>query len=289
MRIFRAHRHYDPALDVREYGDLLERMKGEPPAGAAWLMVFAPRGRRTWTLRGVVHRLRAGQASYVDLRKDPLPKKSAPGPGGCLLIDEPLPRLERPENAQRFLVECAELHRRGVRVVVGVTPLELSLLEKADHAGRVVSRDAALSLPPFSLEEARRQASRAPAAQAVLEVLPPLWRRSPYLLELIFSTLEVDPDLGGSPGELLRAVIERCERTTRPGREYFESVFFGGLTDKHREIVRAVAQRGSSPASLERDLLSATGLIEREGEGDRCRLLDPLLEHHLALPCAPGG
>jgi hypothetical protein len=85
----------------------------------------------------------------------------------------------------------------------------------------------------------------------------------------------------GVPGDLLRAVVQRCQRARRPGREYVDSIFFGGLANKHRDVLRNVAQRRAVPPSPERDVLLEAGMIEREGEMDRYHVADPLLELHL--------
>ena len=138
MRTFWANRPYDHALDVREYGDLPELIKNKPAAGALWLFLAPRRGRKTWTLEAMKHRLDtsgssagAKPAHYVNLQHieslEADEHLSSASAGTCLLLDEPLRWVEK--EARAFLDRCVSLHKSGVRILLALTPRELSVLE----------------------------------------------------------------------------------------------------------------------------------------------------------------
>src|SRR5262249_27742907 len=122
------------------------------PEGVLWLFRSSRRGRKTWTLKGIEHRLTPTVARHLDLRIQSLPNKP-PAPGFCLLLDEPSKLLCEKKSAKTFLQQCARLHERNVRIVLALTPRELSLLEEADTDRTLVSFSAMLRLPAFSPAE----------------------------------------------------------------------------------------------------------------------------------------
>ncbi|HZF51692.1 MAG TPA: metallophosphoesterase [Polyangiaceae bacterium] len=275
MGTFRVNRPYAPELDVRERDDLLERIESQPPNGVLWPLVAARRAGKTWTLRAIEHRfngLQPSSAQFVDLnRLGSLPSKVEPGQ--CLLLDEPEVLLVR--DARGFLDRCAELHAANVNVVVAMTPAEWEQLARAAEKGARVSARDLLFLPPLKPAEAKKLA-RTRQARALLRSLPESWQRSPFLLELVFETAELNPELAKDIRELLRTVIDRCDDAEF---FYFPAVFENGLAASQQEAALAVA-RGTAPPSPERTMLERCGLVTIED--GRQSLADPVLEAHLS-------
>jgi 3',5'-cyclic AMP phosphodiesterase CpdA len=273
MGIFRVNRRYTPELDVRDRDDLLQRIESQPPNGVLWPLVAARRAGKTWTLAAIEHRfneLQPGSARFFDVnRQGALPTKSEAAQ--CLLLDEPEAALVR--DAKGFLDRCAELHAAGVNLVVAMTPAEWELLTKAEKGARVSVKDL-LFIPPLKPAEAKKLA-RTKQAAALLKRLPPIWQRSPFLLELVFEMAEASPDLAKDTRALLRTIIDRCEDAEL---FYFPAVFENGLTAAQRGAALQVA-RGAAPESPERTMLERCGLVTIEG--GRQALADPVLEAHL--------
>jgi hypothetical protein len=188
------------------------------------------------------------------------------------LLDEPGAELEK--DAKGFLDKCAELHKAGINLIAAMTPAEWELLRAAGERGARVSARDLLFLAPLKPDEARKLA-RTKQSRALLKALPPIWQRSPFLLELVFETAESSPELGKDTRALLRAVLDRCDDAEF---FYFEAVYGGGLSKREQEVVLEVA-RGVAPESPERAMLERCGLILLE-EG-RQALADPVLEAHL--------
>ncbi|HEU4404573.1 MAG TPA: metallophosphoesterase [Polyangiaceae bacterium] len=274
---FQANRAYDPALDVRtDYRGLDDRLRQAPAGGAhLWLLVAPRRGRKTWTLKAM-ERLLAPAARYVDLRHGRLPADARPG--DVFLLDEPLGLLEKGQGPQ-LLADCGRLHRAGARVAMAVTPLELERLRACDEGRGQVSDNALRGIEPFSAEEAKALAKRSARAGKLLAQLRgdlADWKRSAFLLELLFEIDEASPRR--DVRELLRAALERCRQTDI---QYFDYVFLKGLTGPQRGVVRKAA-RGEPLAQAECGVLLLAGLLERGKAAKRPRLADPVLSAHFS-------
>lgn len=273
MSAYHANRTYDPAYDVRDYVELQDRSMS-PPNGVLRCIVAARRGGKTWALRAIAKRRNDAQpasARYLRLCSAGASLEEAPA-GTCLLIDEPGEALAH--DPAGFLARCAELHGKGMHLVAALSPAEWARLREIDTHGRIHRRDL-LFLPPVRPVEAAALASRTPAATALFAQLPPSWRRSLFLLELVFEMAE-DParSAGGDLHGLLRDVVERSEDTEFG---YFDTVFHNGLTEGQRAILHDVA-RGAAPLHKD-EVLERCGLLVTEG--GRQGLGDPVLEAYL--------
>jgi len=282
MGLHQANRAYRRDLDVRDYRDLVDRVRELPPAGALWLLLAPRRGRKTWTLRGLKESLASTPATYVDLR-DPDVLSHVPEQGGCLLLDEPAEQVQDTERATRFVAWCAKHHKAGTRVVLALTPWELELLLQADRAKQWVDLKSLLSISPLSETEAKQLAQSDPEALRVLDEIGPDrrdWRRSPFLLELLFEINEKNRH-DGRPlplHHLLRAAIQECERS---GLKYFEHVFERGLSEEQQQVIVEVACGSEKIRRATAETLAEAHLLERR-DGGTYRLADPVLAWHLA-------
>lgn len=282
MPVFDARSDYDPRRDVRDHGELHALVARLPQKGVLYPLIGARRAGKTWMLRALEHRLngaRPDAARYVDLRRVgvSLPEPAA---GECLLLDEPelADDGEGARDPQALLAWCARAHAARAILLLAMTPAEWSVLEAAGEARGLVSARDLRFLAPLSDAQAKKLA-RTRAAKALLAKLPPLWRRSPFLLELVFQVAEeaaeADPSLAEEIWELLRAVRERSEDAEF---FYFEAVYRNGLTAAQREVIEAMA-RGVEREPPEADLLRRAGLLARSGH--RTVLADPILEANL--------
>lgn len=275
--IFQANRSYDPALDVRkDYRGLDDTLRQVPPSGALlWLLVAPRRGRKTWTLKAM-ERLLDPVGRYVDLRHGRLPVDARPG--DVFLLDEPLALLEKGQGRQ-LLADCGRLHSAGARVAMAVTPLELEKLRECDGGAGQISDNALCTVQPLSADEAKALAKRSARAGKLLGKLTQGladWKRSPFLLELLFEIDEKSPC--HTAHELVRAALERCRQADV---RYFEYVFLNGLNDAQRDVVRRAA-RGEPIAQADCTVLLLAGVLERPSPRGRPRLADPILSAHFS-------
>lgn len=275
--MFNPRSPYSPDRDVRSHANLLELVRSLPHEGVLWPLIGARRAGKTWTLKALENGLtRAGVAArYLDLKKAwrSLPRPDA---GSCLLLDEPelTGKGSRLREASAFLSWCREIHAEGTTILLAMTPAEwVALREAGEEGGLVSSRDLRF-LTPLKPNEAERLA-RTDEARALLPRLPTVWKRSPFLLELVFETAEIDPELWERDWELLRAARERSEDAEY---FYFQAVFENGLTEAQRAAVRDVA-RGLPAEPKEADLLERCGLLAKARS--RRVLGDPILEANL--------
>ena len=269
---FFANRAYDSKLDVRDLVPLSTRVQDEPPAGVVWLLVAPRRGRKTWTLRGLQRELRAVRAEWLDLQRglDLLPSR-AKKKGYYYLLDETHAILRDPVQAQALIERCAELHSQEARVVVAVTPAECQLLLEAGRAQGRVSEKAILGIEPLSEAEAQHMASRSSLAESLLRELPSPWKRSAFLLELLFELQGKEPLF--STRKLLRTALEEC----RAGmRNYFHHVFQEGLLSAQRELLRR-ALRGQALPRHDVKLLIEAGMLAPRKKDGLYELNDPVL------------
>lgn len=275
---FQVNRMYDSKLDVRSYSTILDRIESEPPGGKVWILVAPRRGRKTWTLRGLEHELRHHRAKWLDLHGeaglDKLPKTTTKR-GFYYLLDEPHAILKNPSLGQQLVERCGALHDQKARVVLAVTPAECQLLLGYGRESGLVSEKAIIGIPPLNAAEANQQASRLPAAQAMLGQLPLAWRTSAFRLELLFEQLERQPD--AAPHALIRAALEAC----RAGAiNYLHHAFREGLLPEQQALVRK-AVRGQPVDRKEAFLLIEAGIIGHDVAARRFFLADPILEAEL--------
>jgi len=283
MPVYDARSDYDPERDVRDHGELITVLARRPQKGVLYPLIGARRAGKTWTLRALEHRVcegRPGAARYVDLRQAgaDLPEASA---GDCLLLDEPELADDAPgrRDPQALLAWCRRAHAAGAVLLLAMTPAEWSVLQAAgEPRGLVSARD--LRFLGLLQEEQARKLARTPAAEALLGELPPLWKKSPFLLELVFQVAEeaamADPGLLDDIWDLLRVARERSEDAEF---FYYNAVFHNGLTEAQRGALRAIA-RGADKDPPEADLLRRAGLLLRMRQ--RTVLADPILEANLA-------
>lgn len=279
MTLFHGNRAYDPALDVRDCSALAQRVQQPPPDGVLWLLVAPRRGRKTWTLKALEKKLRGHRARYVDLRSATLPAKT-PMKGYYFLVDEPLAQLQDPAAARALVETCAALHGQEARVVFAVTPAECEQLLEVGRERGLVSHKAVEAIRPLSPAEAKTLASRSAAATALLEELPAPWKRSAFLLELLFQVQE-DPQNRGvltDVRQLLRALLRECRGGAT---EYFSYVFLKGLSATQRKLLRRVA-RGEIRDATECDPLRYPFLVEQDPHTCLQRIADPVLEAYFA-------
>jgi 3',5'-cyclic AMP phosphodiesterase CpdA len=113
--------------------------------------------------------------------------------------------------------------------------------------------------------------------RVVLEQVPADWKRTPFLLELLF---EVDERARrqGAPllAPLLKTVMEASEKITH---RYFHYVFWEALTDAHRELLRAIV-RGEQVDARACEPLVEAGLVGEPAKGPRY-IADPVLAARL--------
>jgi 3',5'-cyclic AMP phosphodiesterase CpdA len=302
MATYDAVRGYDPELTVRDYGELLQRLRKPPPDGALWLVLAPRRYGKTWTLKELRHRL-GGAAHYLDLR-DPehqqeWSSRTPAQPGEYWLLDEPMsmlkpaakrksgqkreardiPDSERLESARAFLTRCAALHKAGAVVILALTPRELHLLREADDGSGRVSLKSLVRLPPLTPERAWRQA-RTPGAQTLLRVLPEIWTRSPFFLELLFQLDERQRrEMHTFDSRFLSSVLTECDSANH---HYFDFVFWDALADEDRTVLRQIAT-GKDVDRRVCQMLANAGLVEVLDQAtEHYRLADPVLAAYLS-------
>lgn len=270
MQPFKVIRAYRSELDARDHASLFDDISGDPPNGVLWSIVAPRRAGKTWALKALEYLFNeqlAGSARFLDLRLAPLP---APSRGAHLLLDEPGLELDR--DAPGFLDRCAALQDAGTRVILAMSPAEWVLLEQADRGGGQVDSKARLFLAPLTPSEAAKLASRSPKAGALLDCLPPNWRRNPFLLELLFQLAAEDIDPHRDLRQLLQIALDATEQN-----EYLDSVLGNGLTDQHRVVLSRVA-RGVPPETPD-TLMTKCGLVASAHGLEH--IADPVLEAHL--------
>jgi hypothetical protein len=282
MMTFNAtRRDYNRQLDVRinYHQDLAKRLQDSRPNGPFWLLLAARRMGKTWTLQGIRDQLGGTNGTFLDLRTESAVLDDEP-PSFHLLLDEPGPLLDKADSAAAFLQRCAELWKRGVKILLALCPAEWALLKKADEATRRVDPRDLLFLEPLTPEQAKKLAKRATWTRTILQQLgdDSPWRRSPFLLEHLLEVAEGRPNLRKDLPCLLEAAITGAGAENRL---YLATVFDKGLTEDQREVVRAVAR--SRQADREAcDFLCKSGVLEKQK--NRFVLTDPVLAHYLPPP-----
>ncbi len=280
MTVFDARSDYQAARDVRDHRPILDLLGSLPQKGVLWPVVGARRAGKTWTLRALERLARdrpPRPPTYLDLRRarTALPR---PAPGSCLLLDEPQlsPEGTAGRDAAELLRWCQKLHADGTTIVLAMSPAEWVALAKAGEPSSLVSAQDLRFLQPLTPAQAEALA-RTKEAKELLPRLPALWQRSPFLLELVFETAEVDPGLAADVWSLLKTARDRSEDAEL---FYFQAVFENGLTDTQRAALREVARGDSRTKVADVELLRRCGLLEKKG--NRHVLGDPLLEANLS-------
>ncbi len=278
MATFQASRTYTKALDLftDEYADIVEQISDAPPDGFVWLFVSRRRGRKTWTLEGLRAHIGDQQSKVTDLRNDERNIVPMGVPGFVHLFDEPAPLLEERDGAKKFLKDCRKIHDAGERILLALTPHELDLLSVQFQSERP-GAELGTKIPflKFSSAHAEKQA-RSAGSKELLAQLPLDWRRTPYLLELVFETHERNPVL--ELPAVFRAVLERAHDESYPFR-----VFQDSLNETQRQVVLKAAQHMRLDRTVDHVWLCETGYLEPAPDSDAgYRLSDPVLAANLS-------
>lgn len=261
---FDATRTYRELLDVRDWGLWRDRLR-EDPEGVLWALIGPRRSGKTWALKALESR----DADYVNLQTDPNALEMEYG-HRCLLVDEPGRILQRARLS--FLERCAELKRKGTRVLVAMTPGEWHCIAGLDPEERHVKARDRLTLPLLTYPQAERLA-RTEWAKQLLPKLPVDWQRNPFLLEFVFEVAEGAPNLRDKIDELISQTIRL---STQERFRYVHYVFEEGLSEPQRGAIRKIARGGGGPG--DQPLLGECGLIENG------RIADPILFDHFRKP-----
>lgn len=278
MAIFQASRTYTKALDLftDEYADIVEQISDPPPDGFVWLFVARRRGRKTWTLEGLRAHIGDHKSKVTEFRRDGgeiIPKGV---PGFVHLFDEPAPLLGDSGSTRKFVADCRKIHDAGERILLALTPHELNLLSVQFQSERP-GAELGTKIPflKFSSAHAEKQA-RSAGSKELLAQLPLDWRRTPYLLELVFETHEKHPSL--RLPELLRAVLESAHKERYPFL-----VFRDSLNEIQREAVLKAAHHMRSVRTADHDWLCETGYLQPAPQSEAgYRLSDPVLAANLS-------
>lgn len=275
--VFDARADYVAERDVRDHAELVALLKGLPQKGVLFPLVGARRAGKTWELKALEYTLagsRGGAVRYVDLRRHG-PDFSKVPEAECLLLDEPelTGTGARVRLAGDFLRWCEERHRGGTTLLLAMSPAEWVVLQREGEPRGLVSAKDLRFLSSLQPAQAARMAARAEQAQKLLPMLPDIWKRSPFLLELVFQVAEELGTQAEDVWELLRLVRERSEYAEF---HYFEAVYRNGLTDEQRAVLNGVAHAELVDKNKkELDLLMRCGLVGKEGA--RPVLADPIL------------
>ncbi|KFA89138.1 metallophosphoesterase family protein [Archangium violaceum] len=287
MATYDARRGYDANLTARDYTELLQKVRTPPPEGALWLVLAPRRYGKTWTLRELEHRLGAS-ACYLELRL-PSDKKTWSSskkvkPEGFWLLDEISGLIETGDEAtslnaaQAFLSRCEKLRSARTSVILALTPRELHHLQRADGGNGRISFKSILRLDPLAPPEAAKLA-RTSEAHEVLAQVPPDWRRTPFLLELLFEVDERARKQGVPLArKLLKTVLDASETTQH---RYFHHVFWDALTEGHQGLLHAIV-RSEAVDSRSCEPLVDAGLVEEDAATGRLRIADPVLAARLS-------
>jgi 3',5'-cyclic AMP phosphodiesterase CpdA len=287
MATYDARRGYDANLTARDYTELLHKVRTPPPEGALWLVLAPRRYGKTWTLRELEHRL-GDSACYLELRL-PGDKKSWASdpmarPRVTWLLDEVSGLIgagdEPPalKAAQDFLDRCEELRRARTNLVLALTPRELHQLQRADGGNGRISFKSILKLEPLALGEAAKLA-RTPEAHEILEWVPNDWKRTPFLLELLFDEDERARRQGVRlERRLLKTAMDASETAKH---QYFHHVFWDALTEGHHALLRTIV-RGEQVNVRACETLVGAGLVEVDPTTERRRIADPVLAARLS-------
>lgn len=278
MATFQANRTYTKELDLftEAYAEIAEKISHPPPDGFVWLFVSRRRGRKTWTLQGLREHIGSQTSKVTDLRNDARNIVPMWVPGFVHLFDEPAPLLEERDGAKKFLEDCRKIHDAGERILLALTPHELNLLSVQFQSERP-GAELGTKIPflKFSSAHAEKQA-RSAGSKELLAQLPLDWRRTPYLLELVFETHERNPVL--ELPAVFRAVLERAHDESYPFR-----VFQDSLNETQRQVVLKAAQHMRLDRTVDHVWLCETGYLEPAPDSDAgYRLSDPVLAANLS-------
>ncbi|WP_224361001.1 metallophosphoesterase family protein [Hyalangium versicolor] len=289
MGTYDARRDFGTAPTARDYGELLQQVRRPPSAGVLWLVLAPRRYGKTWTLKALESRL-GDSACYLDLRlaldREDWRAGARIEQGGHWLLDEISGLVGKgtaPQDlasSQDFLTRCEKLKRAKTSIVLALTPREIEHLRHADKDGDYLSPKSILTLSPLSPKEVG-EVARTTEARALLTTVPPSWRRTPFLLELLF---EVDEKARAEGEPLGKYLIPQALDVSEGGspHRYFHDVFWDALTEEHREVLRSIARSEPVDAHVCQPLRQA-GLVEKDPTHGRLRLTDPVLAERLSL------
>ncbi len=287
---------YKKSRDVRNWSALAQLVGEGEPQGLFWPLVGARRSGKTWGLKGVEALLGEKRARYVSLDGYAKLSRVKCGDVEILMLDEPgshiftraaivsgCIREVDPPRAAALLKWCRARRDEGKRLLVAMSPGEWSAL--CSIAGVSISaHDLQENLRPLTAEQVEKLARTNPA-RALLPLLPPHWKRNPFLLELLLQQAEKRGDLAKPADQVDIAVLLRksLDEANRPTKwNYTTQVLYEGLSRAQQEELRAVAREESVSDSAARDLLRESGLITA-GE-HRDELADPVIADHMPPP-----
>jgi len=274
MNTFDPRQKFSPERDARAalHRQLARAVEAAPTGNVCWVIAAPRRAGKTWALRALEGLV--SKAHRYDIHGEPKIPQRAYNAGSTLLLDEPGAALAR--DAEAFVERCRLLEKRGVRVVVAVTPGELERLQVGcAEKGRSVERSC-LFLSP--LDEAEQQhLARTEASRRWLERIPDPWRRNPFLLESTLACVEATPSLPDDPATMARTVIAYVERAFR----YTWFVACEGLSQSQRTVVRALLRGAHVTDAAALELLDRVGVVWK-GPSGRFSVTDPILASTLS-------
>jgi 3',5'-cyclic AMP phosphodiesterase CpdA len=269
---------YDASRDVRDHTHLIRLLRALPQEGVLFPLVGTRRAGKTWALKALESALKqipGKTALYVDLRRLP---SELPGAFAeeCLLLDEPELSGEgtRVRDSKGFLRWCLKLYESKKILLVAMSPAEWVALQQAGEPLKFVSPRELQFLKPLDAVQAEHLA-RTEQAKQLLPRLGDQWKKNPFLLELFFQVAEeqksgVETDLW----ELHRQVRDKSDSKDF---FYFNAVYWNGLTDGQRALLKSVAHGTTWKEEFE--LLTRCGLVAKKGAYPV--IADPILEAKL--------
>lgn len=289
MTAFNPRLAWKEASDVRHetVGELAKLLFENRPVGIVWPIVAARRVGKTWALKGLeYHALKMGKdAKYFDLRCDQDEFQAATS--RFLLIDEPsLEGKDASDNAIRLIAQLRKMQSENKRVVLALSPAEWSNLCDADGTGALICIADMQSIDPLTVSQVENLVlSRATWAPDLLQQIESgarcLWKRTPFLLEFLFSEAE-QRKFDVATGEI-EGLLHGALASINAEFEYTDLVFKKGLTARQRSLLRDVARNMpvSAPDCI---FLKKCGLIDYDAATNAAELVDPLLRIHLPPP-----
>ena len=274
MTKYQINRAFDASLDVRFTNEtspawaapLLDAARR--PHLMTWLVVLPRRGGKTWLAHAI--RLKRGIAAptiIVDLGGSAWEAKqegiyqlftgesSQPGQlaNKMVIIDEPGELLRR--NLDTFTTGLHLLRQADAVPVLLMSPGEFELL--VPRLGDQAYKDR---IPAEALTEgeARRMAARTEWGPGLVEQFGghfETWLESPFLLELLLHTAEVNAGLRNDPVRLARQAAE-----VAANHQYIAQVIHNGLSAEQRAGLRADRWRatGFEAGPSETDVVAKT-------------------------------
>lgn len=279
--------------ELRNWDALVQTVQ-TMPHGVFWPLLGARRSGKTWALQAIADALGPANAAHVTLDQIDASKHSLPErahgrkfllfdePGGVLFEDSSPERVisegRKPNaaSARAFVEWCRSLKDAGIIITLALTPAEWQAV--LEVGGRWVShKDLEYRrLGPLSPEQAQRL-PRTPQQRELLEQLPPIWRRNPFLLAEIFRYA-----LDSPIGDMRDLENETIAELNAGKYDYLYHVLHDGLLPEHREALRKVA-RYEKPNEERGRMLLRLGLLMKSDSGEY-EIGDPVLANHYPRP-----